>query len=98
VVANLLAMTTPDVGGRIFNIACGRQVSLNDLVDELNRLLGTDIEAERIEPRPGDVKHSLADVSRAERELGFVAAVDFAEGLRRTIEAYESAAAAAPHT
>jgi len=94
VAANLLAMTVPDVGGRIFNIACGRQVSLNDLVDELNAILGTDIEATRIDPRAGDVLHSLADVSRAERELGFTAAVGFGEGLRRTFEAYESSAPA----
>ena len=90
VAANLLAMDAPGAAGGIFNIACGRRVSLNDLVDELNRLLETDIQAAHVEERAGDVKHSLADVSRAERELGFVAAVDFAEGLRRTIEAYEA--------
>jgi nucleoside-diphosphate-sugar epimerase len=90
VAANLLAMDAPGAAGGIFNIACGRQVSLNDLVNELNGLLETDIHAAHVEERAGDVKHSLADVTRAERELGFVAAVDFAEGLRRTIEAYQS--------
>ena len=97
VAANLLAMAVPDVGGRIFNIACGRQISLNALVDELNAILGTDIEAVRVEPRSGDVKHSRADVSLAERELGFRAAVDFGEGLRRTIDAYDPMSASTSH-
>jgi len=96
VAANLLAINAPAVAGRIFNIACGRQVSLNELVGELNSILGSDIEAAHVEPRPGDVKHSLADVSRAARELGFSAAVDFSEGLRRAIEAYEPSAPASP--
>ena len=90
VTANLLAMAAVDIGGRIFNIACGREVSLNELVAELNTVLGTEIQAAHVPPRPGDVKHSLADASRAAHELGFRAAVHFGEGLRRTIDAYES--------
>ena len=89
--ANLLAMRAPGAAGGIFNIACGRQVSLNDLVAELNGVLETAIEPTYVDPRPGDVKHSLADVGRAERELGFRAEVEFGEGLRRTVEAYEAA-------
>jgi UDP-N-acetylglucosamine/UDP-N-acetyl-alpha-D-glucosaminouronate 4-epimerase len=90
VTANLLAMAAPDVGGRIFNIACGRQVSLNELVAELNTVLGTEIQPTHVASRPGDVKHSLADASRAADALGFCAAVPFGEGLLRTIDAYES--------
>jgi UDP-glucose 4-epimerase len=90
VTANLLAMAAPDVGGRIFNIACGRQVSLNELVAELNTILGTEIQATHVQSRPGDVKHSLADAARAADALGFRAAVRFGEGLLRTIDAYES--------
>jgi UDP-glucose 4-epimerase len=84
VAANLAALASPAAAGRIYNIACGRQVSLNDLVAELNRLLGTAIDAAYVDRRPGDVEHSLADVSLAEHELGFRASVAFAEGLRRT--------------
>jgi len=93
VAANLLALDAPApaAAGGIYNIACGRQVSLNDLVAELNDAFGSELEALHVEPRPGDVKHSLANVGRAERELGFRAAVDFAEGLLRTIEAYAPA-------
>ena len=89
VAANLLALDAPAAAGGIYNIACGRQISLNDLVAELNVVLGTDIEADFVEPRAGDIKHSLADVGRAARDLGFRASVDFSEGLRRTSEDYE---------
>ena len=89
VTANVLALDAVPAAGRIYNIACGRQVSLNELVAKLNEILGTQLDADYLDPRPGDVKHSLADVGRAERELGFKAAVELAQGLRRTIEAYE---------
>jgi UDP-glucose 4-epimerase len=95
VTANLAALDAPAAAaGRIYNIACGRQVSLNELVVQLNEILGMSLEAEYLAPRPGDVKHSLADVGLAERELGFTATVQFAQGLRRTIEAYQPADAA----
>ena len=89
IVANLLALDAPAAAGGIYNIACGRQVSVNHLVAELNGILGTELEADYVASRPGEVKHSCADVDRAQRELGFHASVEFAEGLRRTIEAYE---------
>jgi len=95
VAANILALDAAPAAGRIYNIACGRQVSLNELVAQLNEILGTQLAADHLEPRPGDVMHSLADVARAERELGFTAAVKLAQGLRRTIEAYEPADRAA---
>jgi len=89
VAANMLALDAPPAAGRIYNIACGRQVSLNELVAQLNDILGTQLEADYLPVRSGDVKHSLADVGRAARELGFESAVPFDQGLRRTIEAYE---------
>ena len=91
VAANLLALDAPAAAGGIYNIACGRQVSLNELVAQLNDILGTQLDPEYLDPRPGDVKHSLADVGRAERDLGFAASVGFTQGLRRTIAAYEPA-------
>jgi len=90
VAANLLALEAPAAAGSIYNIGCGRQISLNDLVADLNAILGTELEAEYLAARPGDVKHSRADVRRAERDLGFAASVSFAEGLRRTVDAYEA--------
>ncbi len=91
--ANLLALDAPEARGRAFNVACGRQRSLNDLVRILNRVLETDVKAIHCAPRPGDVKHSLADISRARKYLGYEPAVDFEVGLRRTAEAYRGAIA-----
>ena len=90
VAANVLALHSAAAAGRIYNIACGRQISLNDLVAQLNEIFGTQLEADFRDARPGDVKHSRADVARAELELGFSASVELAQGLRRTIEAYDA--------
>jgi nucleoside-diphosphate-sugar epimerase len=94
--ANLLAADTPGVGGEVFNVACGRRSSLLDLVEALNRILGTRIEPRFDDPRPGDVMHSLADISRAERLLGYEPVVHFEEGLARTVAWYEAQYAGAP--
>jgi nucleoside-diphosphate-sugar epimerase len=83
--ANLLAAAAPEVSGQVFNIACGERISLNDLVGELRRIIGTGVEASYVEARPGDVKHSLADVGRAEEMLGYRPAVSFSDGLERTV-------------
>ena len=86
--ANLLAVDAPHAAGRTFNIAGGRQRSLNDLLRLLNRLLGTQIEAVHRAPRAGDVLHSLADITLARELLGYDPAVAFEDGLRRTADAY----------
>jgi UDP-glucose 4-epimerase len=82
--ANIAAMSADGVAGGVYNIACGERVSLNELVTLLRTTLGTDIEVRHEAPRPGDVLHSLADVSLAERELGWSPAIGFEEGVRRT--------------
>jgi nucleoside-diphosphate-sugar epimerase len=84
--ANLLAAEAEDVSGRTFNIACGDRISLNHLLEQLRAIVDTDIEASYLEPRPGDVRHSLADISAARDQLGYEPAVSFDEGLRRTVE------------
>jgi UDP-glucose 4-epimerase len=95
VAANLLAMEAPDAWGQVFNIACGSPHSLNELAETLNRLLGTDIEPVHTTRRAGDVERSWADISRAEKVLGYMPTVDFEEGLRRTIAGYEPETAGA---
>ncbi|MFQ5710085.1 MAG: NAD-dependent epimerase/dehydratase family protein, partial [bacterium] len=70
----------------IFNCACGTQISVQDLVVELNRILGKDINPIFSDPRPGDVQHSYADVSRAVHHLRFKPMVQFREGLKRTVD------------
>jgi UDP-glucose 4-epimerase len=83
--ANLLAAASEDGVGETFNIACGQRVTLNELVDQLRRLTGADVEIRYEPPRPGDVKHSQADIARAGRVLGYRPAVGFEEGLSRTL-------------
>jgi nucleoside-diphosphate-sugar epimerase len=86
--ANLLAMKAPEVSGRTYNIACGDRISLNDLVASIGRTLGRTIEPEYAPPRPGDVRHSMADISLAREDLGYEVGVGFYEGLAQTIDHY----------
>lgn len=83
--ANMQACTTPGIAGRVYNIGCGRSSSLLELVAALNRLLGTAIEPEFAPARPGDVRISLADITRAQRELGYEPVVHFEQGLEQTL-------------
>lgn len=90
VAGNLAAETAPDAVGRVFNVACGRQFSLLELIASINRVLGTRIEPQFAPPRPGDVRESLADITAAREMLGFEPLVDFEEGLRRSVGYYRS--------
>jgi UDP-glucose 4-epimerase len=88
--ANLRAAETPGVSGRVYNVACGRRTSLLDLVEKMNALLGTDIEPIHEAPRPGDVRHSQADIGRAQAELGYEPQWDVDRGLMRCWEWFQS--------
>ncbi|MBW2534575.1 MAG: NAD-dependent epimerase/dehydratase family protein, partial [Deltaproteobacteria bacterium] len=84
--ANLLAATVPGAAGRCYNVGCGEQTSLNDLLRMLGTLVGREIEADYTDPRPGDIRESLADIGRIEQELGYRPAVGVEEGLRRLLD------------
>jgi UDP-glucose 4-epimerase len=85
--ANLLAAAAPGrLEGEIVNIAGGRRVSLNALVAELGRVLGVEPAVLHTDPRPGDVRHSLADIQRAEALLGYRPGVTWEQGLPATVE------------
>ena len=87
VAANLLALRAPGVAGEAFNIAMGQATSLNQLAAALRELIGAmDIEPTYADPRPGDIRHSMADVSKARRLMGFTPQVSFTEGLRETVD------------
>jgi len=88
--ANLLAAKAEGVAGEVFNIACGKRYNLLELVAVINRILGTDLAPIHTAPRPGDVRHSQADISKAERMLGYRVEVEFEEGLKRIVEWYKS--------
>lgn len=89
--ANIKAcLSKENIGGEIINIACGYQVSLNKLVSEINKILGKDIKPIYKEERKGDVKHSLADISKANKLLGYEPKISFEEGLKNTIDFYKN--------
>jgi len=87
--ANLRAAIAPKVAaGRVYNIACGEQTTLNQLYNQLQRHLHSNIDAVHGPDRAGDVRHSLADIGRARQELGYTGSIRFAEGLERSIAWY----------
>jgi nucleoside-diphosphate-sugar epimerase len=85
--ANLLAATSPKACGQVMNIGCGEKISLNMVLHLAGELLNVTPNAEYHEPRPGDIRDSLADVSLAQRLLGYKPTVGFREGLVRTLDA-----------
>ncbi len=90
--ANLLAANADGVAGETFNIACGERITLNGMLANLGEISGRQVEATHIDSRPGDIRHSLADISRARELLGYDPKVDFAEGLGRTYAYYSELA------
>jgi UDP-glucose 4-epimerase len=88
--ANVLAATAPKAVGEAFNVGCGDRVSLLDIVTRLEGLLGKRVERRHTPARAGDVPHTLADVGKAQRLLGYVPAVGFDEGLRRTVDYFKT--------
>ncbi|MEK7117537.1 MAG: SDR family oxidoreductase [Patescibacteria group bacterium] len=88
--ANLLACSASrDVVGEVINIACGMEISLNELTQKINKILGTNVKPIYEEERKGDIKHSLADISKAKKLLGYEPIIDFDTGLRITVEYYK---------
>jgi UDP-N-acetylglucosamine/UDP-N-acetyl-alpha-D-glucosaminouronate 4-epimerase len=90
--ANVLAATAPKAAGEAFNVGCGARVSLLDIIARLETLLGHKVERRHTPARAGDVLHTLADVDKAQRLLGYVPAIDFDEGFRRTVEYFKTVA------
>jgi nucleoside-diphosphate-sugar epimerase len=86
--ANLLAARAKQTKGEVLNIACGEAVTVNEIIDMINELLGKNIKPVYTDPRPGDVKHSLAGISLAKKLLGFKPKVSFREGLQKAIDWY----------
>lgn len=88
--ANLLACKAPSqkVAGGVFNVATGRRVNLKETFRILKEFTGFQDEVKFGPERPGDVKHSLADISRAKKHLGYTPIVHFEEGLKKTVDWY----------
>jgi len=90
--ANLLAGAAPDVGGEVFNVGCGSRTSLLEIIGLLEKILGHPLRRRHSPWRAGDVPHTLADVSKAKRRLGYEPLVEFGDGLRRTVEYFQATA------
>ena len=88
IAANIAAAEAPATvcSGNAYNVAGGAAYSLLDLLDVLGQTLGVEPRPTHTDPRPGDVRHTMADISAARRDLGYAPRIDFAEGLRRTVD------------
>ena len=91
--ANLLAGDAPGASGEALNIACGTRFSLLDTVAAIEKGLGHPVKREHIESRAGDVKHTLADIGKARRLLGYEPEVAFDDGMARTVAWFREHAA-----
>ena len=86
--ANVLAAATPELGGKVMNIACGDRITVLDTLNGLARMVERETKPRFDPPRTGDIKDSQADVDLARRLMGYETTVSFDDGLSRTVEAY----------
>jgi UDP-glucose 4-epimerase len=92
--ANLLAMDAELEPGQVVNVGTGERVTVNELWARMAELWGSDLEPELVSERPGDVRHSLASLERAEKLLGYRPAIGWEEGLVETLAWYRARFAA----
>jgi nucleoside-diphosphate-sugar epimerase len=88
--ANLLACEATGAAGTVFNIGTSHAISLNQVLELLRRISGKALQANYEPPRDGDIRDSLADISRAHEVLGYEPTVQFEEGLQRTFDWYRA--------
>ena len=86
--ANLLAARAKHTAGEVLNIACGQAVTVNETISIINELLDKDIKPLYADTRPGDVKHSLADITLAEKTINYKPTIPFKKGLELAIDWY----------
>ncbi len=81
--------SSDDVSGEIFNVGCGERITVNRLARELKSATGANVDPVHGDPRPGDVRHSQAEISKAKSAFGYEPTVDLKDGLRRTVSWFE---------
>ena len=86
--ANIRAAESADAVGEVINLGVNQRTTLNQLLSELQKIIGTNIAPQYKPPRAGDIRHSLADISRAEKLLGFKPLIGLEEGLKATVDWY----------
>ena len=89
VAANIAALSADKLSGEVLNVGVGEQTTLNTLVANLNTIIGTDIVAINGPDAKGDVRHSLADLTRVREVIGYEPQVSFIDGLKKTVEWYK---------
>lgn len=87
--ANLLAMSAEHLHGEAMNIACGKRISLNQLLKILKKILGSKLTPIYQEPRKGDVRHSLADIHKSKKFINYMPKVGTEEGLNKTVKFFQ---------
>lgn len=90
VYGNLLAVEAPEAPGKTMNLACGGQLTLNQILGILRRITGSHSEAVYTDPRAGDVRHSWADITLSEQALNYNIQVPLEEGLASTVEYFRA--------
>jgi len=90
VYGNLLAVEAQDAPGKVMNLACGGQLTLNQLLALLRQITGSEVEAVHTDPRPGDVRHSWADITLSEQVLNYKTQVSLEEGLRKAVDYFSA--------
>jgi nucleoside-diphosphate-sugar epimerase len=90
--ANFLACRAKDIAGEELNVGSGKQTSLNQLVQALQAIIGADLKVEYTKPLPGDVRHSLANIEKAQRLIGFAPKISFGDALHRTAAWFKTTA------
>ena len=85
--ANILAAESMSTG--VFNIAGGKRISINDLAGLIMELLDKDLDITHIEPQPGDIKHSLADISKAREQIKYIPKFNVKDGLKETVKWFQ---------
>ena len=86
--ANLLAARAEKTQGQTVNIACGQAVTVNQIIEMINNITGRNVKPIYVDRRPGDVKHSLADITAAKELIGYTPVVPFKQGLKDAIDWY----------
>jgi nucleoside-diphosphate-sugar epimerase len=82
-------MSTEHLNGEVINIACGKRISLNELLNILQEILGSKVSPLYREPRRGDVRHSLADIRKGKQFLNYEPQVEIGIGLKKTVEYFQ---------
>lgn len=87
--ANMLAIEAGEISGEVINLACGEKTTVNQLFEGIRRILLKDVSPIHEDPRPGDIRHSFADITRARKLLKYEPKISFGEGLQETILWYQ---------